>query len=146
MTREEKKLDVVVEENGPHRRETNVNKRRISEETGQLGMNLISKDAIKKRKVTEDIEYMNRTGSIANGDDFSYQSRIVKIDNPLDEIQRKEECTDGYNSLDFLLTGLDMILTNEKENTYYPIVNFSVSEVHFEKYITTKASRAQTCT
>ena len=135
----------VYEEKKQIERET-VGKRRISEDIGGLDNTLINQTIISKRKQTRDCELINRTGSIANPDDDSYQSRLIKIQSKIETQQRKEECKEGYDSVDLLLTGLSIILTNEKETTFYPIINLSISEVHFEKYTTLKASKGQTCT
>jgi hypothetical protein len=44
------------------------------------------------------------------------------------------------------LSGMRIVLMNEQENIFYPVLDVSISEVHFEKYSTSKASKGQTCT
>lgn len=111
--------------------------------------NTLSANAFERgRTVTEDVNLVDRTGSFANPDYDVYQSKIV-LKNPNlsnKDIVRTEECGKGYDSIDIFLSGMRIVLMNEQENIFYPVLDISISEVHFEKYSTIKASKGQTCT
>lgn len=44
------------------------------------------------------------------------------------------------------LTGLRIVIMNEIEATYYPVMDISISEVHFEKNMNLNKSEGKTCT
>jgi hypothetical protein len=99
------------------------------------------------RKGTQDEMMIRKTGYFANPDSDRYQSNINDIATNFEEkIDRVEEISQGNNTTDLFLSGLRIVLMNEQSNTYYPVMDINISEVHFEKFVTAKASGGQTAT
>ena len=130
-------------------REDNFKERRISEIPHYFS-NTLKYNILNNRKATEDEDMIRKTGYFANPDDDSYQSNIGNIQKVQGEsgnvTMRTEEWEKGEDTIDIFLSGLRIVLMNEQSNTYYPVLDLNISEVHFEKQSTMKSSRGSTAT
>ena len=111
-----------------------------------LKYNILNKD----RKATEDEDMIRKAGYFANPDDDSYQSNprvIHKTNFGSGNLRiRTEEWEKDEDTIDIFLSGLRIVLMNEQSNTFYPVLDINISEVHFEKQSTMKSSRGSTAT
>ena len=100
------------------------------------------------RKVTQDHDMIRGTGKFANSDSQGYQSYAdPKMINDSSEISEEvNKIEKGNDTLDLLLSGLRIVLMNDDGNTYYPVMDINISEVHFEKHVNINSSGGQTAT
>jgi hypothetical protein len=58
--------------------------------------------------------------------------------------QQRDDENLGQETMDLFLSGLRVVLLNDQGNTYSPIMDINISEIHFERHLEAKRSKGQT--